>query len=134
MPKAVCKFIKRVAEFQLSTESDEIPDNTRGIYVLLRKVARNEFDVVYVGMTGAGMWSRIKSHRKNKRLKWTHFTVFEVHDNITDSEIKEIEGLIRHIYRKDSRANRLKRANRLNIQLRHRPFLKVQQNNFQKWV
>jgi len=128
MPKAVCKFIKRVAEFQLSTESDEIPDNTRGIYVLLRKVARNEFDVVYVGMTGAGMWSRIKSHRKNKRLKWTHFTVFEVHDNITDSEIKEIEGLIRHIYRKDSRANRL------NIQLRHRPFLKVQQNNFQKWV
>ena len=73
------------------------------------------------------MWSRIKSHRKNKRRKWTHFTMFEVHDNITKSEIKEIEGLIRHIYRKDSRANRL------NRQLRHEPFIKVRQNSFRKW-
>ena len=127
MPEATCKFIKRVAEFQPSTESDLIPDYTRGIYVLLKKVGRDEFDVVYVGMTGAGMWSRIKSHRKNKRRKWTHFTMFEVHDNITKSEIKEIEGLIRHIYRKDSRANRL------NRQLRHEPFIKVRQNSFRKW-
>ena len=127
MPEATCKFIKRVAEFRPSTESDQIPDYTRGIYVLLKKVARDEFDVVYVGMTGAGMWSRIKSHRKNKRRKWTHFTMFEVHDNITKSEIKEIEGLIRHIYRKDSRANRL------NRQLRHEPFIEVRQNNFRKW-
>jgi hypothetical protein len=127
MPEATCKFIKHVAEFQPSTGSDQIPDCTRGIYVLLKQEARDEFDVVYVGMTGAGMWSRLRSHRKNKRLKWTHFTMFEVHDNITKSEIKEIEGLIRHIYRKDSRANRL------NIQLRHKPFLEVQQNNLRKW-
>jgi hypothetical protein len=127
MPEAICKFIKRVAEFQPAKQSDQIPDYTRGIYVLLKKVARDEFDVVYVGMTGAGMWSRIKSHRKNKRLEWDHFTVFEVHDNITKSEIKEIEGLIRHIYRKDSRANRL------NVQLRHKPFIEVQQNNLRKW-
>jgi hypothetical protein len=127
MPVATCRFIKRVAEFQLPTESDQIPDYTRGIYVLLNKVARDGFDVVCVGMTGAGMWSRIKSHRKNKRRTWTHFTLFEVHDNITKSEIQEIEGLIRHIYRKDSRANRL------NIQLRHKPFLKVKQDDLQKW-
>jgi hypothetical protein len=98
-----------------------------GDLCFVEKEARDEFDVVYVGMTGAGMWSRLKSHRKNKHLKWTHFTMFEVHDNITKNEIKEIEGLIRHIYRKDSRANRL------NIQLRHKPFLKVQQNNLRKW-
>jgi hypothetical protein len=127
MPEATCNFIKRVAEFQLPVESDHIPDYTRGIYVLLNKVGRDEFDVVYVGMTGAGMWSRIRSHRKKKRRTWTHFTLFEVHDNITKSEIQEIEGLIRHIYRKDSRANRL------NIQLRHKPFLEVKQDNLRKW-
>ena len=67
-------------------------------------------------------------HYESKRRKWTHFTLFEAHDNVTSGEIKELEGLMRHIYRKDSRADRL------NVQLCHKPFLKVQENDLQKWV
>ncbi|GAF97179.1 unnamed protein product, partial [marine sediment metagenome] len=32
---------------------------------------------------------------------WTHFSIFEVWENITENEIKELEGLFRQIYRKD---------------------------------
>ena len=129
MSFAECKFIKRSAEFQSSEESRHIPRDTRGIYVLLKKgQARDEFNVVYIGMSDSGMWSRLANHRKRKRLKWTHFTIFEVHDNITKSEISELEGLIRFIYRNDSRANKL------NVQLRHKPFLKVRQNKLRKWA
>ena len=34
-------------------------------------------------------------------------SVFAVHENISNGEIKELEGLFRHIYRFDTRANRL---------------------------
>jgi hypothetical protein len=40
---------------------------------------------------------------------WTHFSVFEVWDNIRMEEIKELEGLFRHIYKEDTRANKLNR-------------------------
>lgn len=132
MSWAKCKFIKRVAEFQFRTDSDHIPDNTRGIYVLLKEAVKNKFDVVYVGMSAgleAGMYSRLKAHRKSKRLKWTHFSLFEVHDNMTSAEVRELEGLIRHIYRKDSRANKL------NVQLCYKPFHspKILKNKLPKW-
>jgi hypothetical protein len=42
-----------------------------------------------------------------KRDLWTHFSVFEVFDNVRGEEIEELEGLLRHIYRRDARANRL---------------------------
>jgi len=42
-----------------------------------------------------------------KQDLWTHFSVFEVHDNVRGEEIEELEGLLRHIYRRDSGANRL---------------------------
>ena len=123
MPQSTCRFIKRVAEFVPAEQSENVPDNTRGIYALLKSKGSQPFDVVYVGMSGigkrAGIWSRLKTHRKSKRLKWTHFTLFEVHDNVTGQEVREIEGLFRHMYRKDSQANRH------NKQLCHKPFQKV---------
>ncbi len=131
MPYANCKFIKRIAEFRPEEEREQIPNNTRGIYVLLLK-AKDNFDVVYIGKTGGnviGMYGRLQHHSKSKHGKWTHFTLFEVHDNITSDEIRELEGLIRHIYRKDSGANKL------NVQLCYKPFQspKVLKNSLVKW-
>ena len=45
------------------------------------------------------------SHNKNKD-GWTHFWVFEVWDNIREDEVKELEGILRHIFRKDLHANK----------------------------
>lgn len=130
MPWSTCRFIKRIAEYCPMKDANEIPDNCRGIYALLKKVGRDRFDVVYIGMSAgdrAGMHSRLKAHRQHKKRKWTHFTILEVHDNITRQEIKELEGLFRIIYRKDTHANPL------NRQLSYRPLQKCRENDLQKW-
>jgi phage-related protein len=122
MPRSKCRFIKHVAEFVLKEQWDNVPDNTRGIYALLEQKADGHYDVVYVGMSSgkkAGIYARLKNHRARKDIDWTHFSVFEVHDNITDQEIRELEGLFRHMYRKDTQANKY------NKQLRHQPFEKI---------
>jgi hypothetical protein len=129
MPYSKCKFIKRIAEFEIKNQRVEIPNNTRGIYVLLNKSGRDKFDVVYIGMTAGnvgGMYGRLRSHSKTKHKKWTHFTLFEVHDNITKAEIQELEGLVLCIYRKDSRANRH------NVRLRYKPLREVKKK-ISKW-
>jgi hypothetical protein len=51
--------------------------------------------------------ARLRSHRARKKNLWTHCSAFEVWDNITPAEVKELEGMFRHIYRKDSRAAEL---------------------------
>lgn len=53
--------------------------------------------------------------------------IFEVHDNITRDQIRELEGLFLHIYRKD------RNANRLNRQLYHKNFVKITTRDLQKW-
>lgn len=57
-------------------------------------------------MATRGMRGRLESHAKRK-ADWTHFSAFEVWDNIRDEEIVELEGLFRHLYRHDSHANGL---------------------------
>jgi hypothetical protein len=129
MPWSVCRFIKRIAEFLPKTEIRRIPANTRGIYALLKK-RKDAFDVVYIGMSAgrkAGITSRMKAHNRKKGVEWTHFTIFEVHDNITYNEIDELEGMFRHIYRKDTKANRL------NKQLRYKKFRKITTKSLGNW-
>jgi hypothetical protein len=121
MPISPCRFFKRVFEFISRSRRDDIPDNTRGIYALLKKGRGGHFDVVYIGCSAgavAGIWARMKSHDKSK-VDWTHFSIFEVHDNISREEIRELEALFLHIYRED------RRANRLNLQLRVGKFGKI---------
>ena len=119
MPVSELKLVKRCVEFCEIGEIKKIPRNTRGIYVLFKrrkkfnkrsKKWRDKYDVVYIGMArGAksGAHSRLLSHRNSKEGEWTHFSIFEVWDNITQDEVAELEGLFRHIYRKDTKANAL---------------------------
>jgi hypothetical protein len=88
---------------------DALPRGMRGIYVLYKHRPRvRRFDVVYVGMAAeGGIRPRLRSHRAKKKDLWTHCSVFEVWDNVTPAEVKELEGIFRHIYRRDSRASRL---------------------------
>lgn len=82
--------------------------------------------MVYVGMaakTNAGIKRRIKSHLTSKAGLWSHFSVYQVWDNISEQEIAELEGLFRHIYRLDARANKLNKLRsfqKLNQVRKHR--------------
>lgn len=120
--KSKMRFIKSSLEYRGISEISLVPPGTRGIYVLYQRGA-SSYDVVYVGMSGKEVNGRIKnrliSHKRNIRKDWSHFSYYEVWDNIDDTEIREIEGLFRQIYRFDERANFY------NTQLTHKPLLQV---------
>lgn len=113
MAQSPLRLIRRCAEYKSQAELASLPRGLRGLYVLYRSTKRGgqqKYNVVYVGMTSGGergMLRRLRSHRKKKEGLWTHFSVFEVWPNIRDEEIRELEGLFRHIYRKDAQANSL---------------------------
>ncbi len=132
MPASDLRFVKRLAEFCPKAAIKDVPGNTRGIYALLAQKPDGKYDVIYVGMAGAdkaGARGRLRSHANSKKKGklWTHFTLFEVWDNITQGEVSELEGILRHIYRKDSRANQI------NKQKRYSKFKKVRNNNLKEW-
>ncbi|WP_066016233.1 GIY-YIG nuclease family protein [Endozoicomonas atrinae] len=124
--KSPMRLIKSALEYRSISEltntplsMESVPKGLRGVYVLYLK-QRRHFNVVYVGMSSEGkIRKRLFSHKRKKDSEWTHFSYFEVWDNISDREIKELEGLFRQIYRFDERANRL------NIQQTFRPLSKV---------
>ncbi len=92
------------------------------------------YDVVYVGMAGgevkSGIGGRLRSHVRRKGKYWTHFSVYEVWDNIRESEVRELEGILRHLFRKDTRANTLAvqkgfiKLHRIRKQSQNEPWLK----------
>jgi hypothetical protein len=130
MAESILRLIKRSAEFRSIDEVRDVPKRRRGLYVLYRrrlKAGVEHFDVVYVGMARTGMLARLISHTKTKKQDWTHFSVFEVWDNVRDEEIVELEGLFRHLYRRDSKANRL------NKQKKFQRAFKVREDDFSKW-
>ena len=89
---------------------DEVPPRVRGIYILYNSPDEREMNVVYIGMSRGvdfGVGSRLLTHSKKKSRLWTHFSVYEVWDNITESQVQELEGLFRHVYAKDKKANEL---------------------------
>ena len=134
MPVSELRLIKRCAEWRPKDEYKLIPEGTRGIYTLLKRKADKRFDVVYVGLSAGtiqGVKRRLRSHAKSKRRgrHWDHFSVFEVHDNITEPEIAELEGLFRHIYRRDTRANKINKQRRFKKLSRKN----MRINDFAKW-
>lgn len=113
MPIAPMSLIEYCFEYARAEDVNKVPSNTRGIYVLYKQVSgrgKTHFDVVYVGIASAsdaGIRGRLVKHRQSKAAEWTHFSVFAVWPNISADEVKQLEGLLRHIYRHDSHANRL---------------------------
>lgn len=119
MPQSLLRLIRKCAEYIPQEHVLRVPGGVRGVYVLYRRIrnprSRNaNYNVVYVGMGGlgehGGMRSRLRRHRRTKRGLWTHFSLFEVWDNVRDEEIRELEGLFRHIYRRDAQAGSLNKA------------------------
>lgn len=117
------RLIKHCVEFLPQNEISRIPKLTRGIYILYKYRPKTKmYDVVYVGMAGgevkSGIGGRLRSHKRKKGKAWTHFSAFEVWDNIREDEVQELEGIFRHIYRKDSQAGKLNKQKAFN-KLRH---------------
>lgn len=110
MPIAPMMLIERSAEFLPLDELRRVPPKTRGLYLLLRQRQHKRYEVVYVGMVcgpGAGIRGRLRSHRRTKRGRWTHFSVFKVWDNVSEQVVRELEGIVRHVFRKDPRVTPL---------------------------
>src|SRR5437764_15308759 len=112
MPKqAPLKLIKRCRLYVQRGNWEPIPHVTRGFYVLYKAVPngkKKEYQVFYIGVGGvskkaaSGVGSRIKNHDKAKD-GWTHYSFYEVHDNIFREEIFELESLLLRLFRHDSR-------------------------------
>ena len=110
-PQAPLRLIKR-CRLYVPRGDGKIPHITRGIYVLYRrKLGRGKhkiYEVFYIGVGGvakkakSGIRSRIGNHDKKKE-DWTHYSFFEVHDNISREEILELEGLFLRVFRHDPR-------------------------------
>jgi hypothetical protein len=115
MPQqAPFKLIKRCRLHERRGYWKPIPPVTRGLYVLYKERppsanrARPIFEVVYIGVAGiakkptSGIGGRVKGHNKHKD-GWSHYSFFEVHDNISREEILELEGLLLLIFSNDPR-------------------------------
>lgn len=133
MQQSPLRLIKRSAEYKSVEDVLKVPKGIRGIYVLYKFRSRQKkYDVVYVGMTAAGekggVRGRLRSHKRRKLGLWTHFSVFEVWDNVRNDEIAELEGLFRHIYHHDSKANSL------NVQRGFKKLSQVRDNEIENWT
>ena len=127
MPKpALLRLIKRWRRYERRGDLRFVLSVTRGVYVLYR-LKHGRYEVVYIGAAGVskaprtGIAGRLKNHHKNRK-GWTHYSFFEVHDNISREEILELESLLLAIFRHDSRIdleNKQKSSGKL-YQLRKR--------------
>jgi len=132
MPISNCHLFKNSLEFQPVSEISQVPLKIRGIYVLYQAGKNSKaMDVVYVGMARgekSGVKGRLIVHKRNKPNLWTHFSVYEVWDNITKSQVEELEGFFRQIYRHDSAANKL------NVQRTYKPLHAIRRKTSADWV
>ena len=128
MPASPTRFIEKCAQRLPKEQCSLVPRGTRGVYALLQsQPRRDKYDVVYIGMSASGIRGRLMGHKKSETKIWDHFSIFKVWDNISDSEVEELEGLFREIYRKDTTANRF------NKQKKYKKLQDVQVNKLSKW-
>src|ERR1043166_997560 len=90
------RFIKRCAQWIPKGDAHLVPGGTRGVYALLQYRPRiAKYDVVYIGMAPTGgIRSRLRSHKRSSTKIWSHFSIVEVWENIAESEVGELEGLV----------------------------------------
>jgi hypothetical protein len=119
--EAILRLIKNCRLYQerkTCKMKAHIPHVTRGLYVLYKeghpKRDKKDFEVTYIGVGGvqgkrakSGVGSRIRTHEKRaqegKIKDWTHYSYFEVHDNISREEIRQLESLLLTIFQHDKR-------------------------------
>lgn len=109
MSASPCFLFKNSFVQKVATEENiaALPDKVRGIYVLyVQEYVQDKkyMNAVYVGITrglAIGVKSRLRSHLKTKKDGWTHFSFFEVWDNIPKEQVEELEGLFLNIFGKD---------------------------------
>jgi len=126
----------RLIQFQRELVSqkniDELPKALRGIYVLYRTVPNDTThpyrNVVYVGMSANGIKGRLRMHKKKKENEWDCCSVFAVWPNVRVDEIRELEGILRHIFRWDSDAQKLNTQGAY-LRLLHTPKLSMSETN-----
>ncbi len=132
MAKSELRLIKNVLEYLPVEYINILPPRTRGIYALYKKLGKQKrFDLVYVGMArGAksGIKGRLQTHRRRKGGLWTHFSVFEVWDNIVETEVEELEGLFRHLFKFD------RKANSLNKQKGYKKLRRIRRRTEKEWL
>ena len=108
MRQSTSLLFKNFYEYLPIEKALELPPNMRGLYVLYRSDEKYAMNIVYVGMTDSGAKGRILKHRGgSKKGLWTHCSIYEVWDNITQEQILELEALFRHVLRKDAEASSL---------------------------
>jgi hypothetical protein len=81
----------------MSDITKTVPAGVRGVYVLYDCPDRNHMNVVYVGMSRGEKYtigSRLLVHKSKKANLWTHFSLYEVWDNITSAQVEELEGFL----------------------------------------
>ena len=105
MSASPCFLFKNSFVQKVATDENiaALPDKVRGIYVLYVKDEKY-MNAVYVGITrgkAIGVKSRLRSHLTKKKGGWTHFSFFEVWDNIPKEQVEELEGLFLNIFGKD---------------------------------
>jgi len=131
MPISEMRLIKNVLEYESKENLSLVPIRTRGIYALYQERRNGEiYDLVYVGMARGketGIRGRLKSHKKQKGNLWSHFSVYEVWDNVREEEVEELEGLFRHLFRYDTNANNL------NIQKSYKKLAHIRKNTESQW-
>jgi len=133
MPQSELRLIKHALEYLPQSDVEITPRGIRGIYVLYKRRGRaransHHYDFVYIGMAANNIRGRLRSHVQQKGELWTHFSMFEVWDNISDQEIAELEGLFRHLYKFDSRANSL------NSQKGYAKLIRVRKQTEEEWL
>ena len=132
MEQSHLRLIKRSAEYLPADDFLLLPKGIRAIYILYKFMRKTgKYNEAYVGMTCAGsrggVKRRLRGHKKKKAGLWTHFSIYEVWDNVRDDEIVELEGLFRHIYRYDTSANKL------NVQRGYKKLNLVKDNDIENW-
>ncbi len=113
MPKqSLLQIIKRWRRYELRADWKYLLPVTRGVYVLYKKQPDDSnglvYHVKYIGVAGiskdpkSGIHHRLKKHHQTRK-DWTHYSFFEVHDNVSREEILELESLLLAIFRHDHR-------------------------------
>jgi hypothetical protein len=129
------RMVRKCVQWIPKEHRNQTPHGTRGIYALhYGDHSEKNFSVVYIGMAygNRGIKSRLAAHWRSKRKgpQWSHFSYFEVWPNVTDADIRELEGLLHEIYRKDDKVHHLLRQKRCkklrNVRISKTKFVKGQ--------